>query len=60
MTGVQRSTVSQLAHAMKAGGVIHYARGQVTVVDRRRLIEHACECYGTVNKLFEDLRGAAA
>jgi len=57
MTGVQRSTVSQLAHALKTAGVIHYARGQVTVVDRQRLIDSACECYGTVNQLFEDLRG---
>ena len=60
MTGAQRSTISQLASSLKIAGVIDYARGQVTVVDRARLIEHACECYDTVNEVFEDLRDRKA
>ena len=36
MTGVQRSTVSLAASALKRQGVIDYSRGQVTVLDPRR------------------------
>ena len=60
MTGAQRSTISQLASSLKIAGVIDYARGRVTVLDRARLIEHACECYDTVNEVFEDLRDRKA
>jgi CRP-like cAMP-binding protein len=60
MTGVQRSTVSQLAAALKRGGVIDYARGQMVIRDRTALIAHACECYSTVEEQFEALRARKA
>jgi CRP-like cAMP-binding protein len=56
MTGVQRSTVSLMAARMKKAGLIDYSRGHVTILDRRRLIDHACECYATVQGQFESLR----
>lgn len=59
MTGVQRSTVSVMAAALKRAGVIDYVRGNVTIVDRERLIDHACECYTSVEEQFEALRGDA-
>ena len=58
MTGVQRSTVSLLAASLKKAGIINYARGNVTIVDRARLIDRACECYDTVGELFEALRSS--
>jgi CRP-like cAMP-binding protein len=58
MTGVQRSTVSLAASALKKHGVIDYSRGQVTVVDRPGLLRHACECYGIIGSQFEDLRAS--
>jgi CRP-like cAMP-binding protein len=60
MTGVQRSTVSLMAAALKKAGVIDYARGKVTILDRPRLIDHACECYATVGEQFETLRSEVA
>jgi CRP-like cAMP-binding protein len=56
MTGVQRSTVSVLAAGLKKSGIIDYSRGQVTIRDRPRLIQHACECYATVQAQFDGLR----
>lgn len=56
MTGVQRSTVSVMAAGLKKAGVIDYSRGHVTILDRPRLIAHACECYATVQRQFEGLR----
>jgi CRP-like cAMP-binding protein len=60
MTGVQRSTVSLAASALKKRGLIDYSRGQVEILDRRGLERQACECYGIIGSQFEDLRGAAA
>jgi CRP-like cAMP-binding protein len=58
MTGVQRSTVSLAASALKKHGVIDYSRGVVTILDRPGLQRHACECYGIVGSQFEDLRAS--
>jgi CRP-like cAMP-binding protein len=56
MTGVQRSTVSLAASALKKLGVIDYSRGLVTILDRAGLERQACECYGIIGGQFEDLR----
>ena len=56
MTGVQRSTVSLAASALKKRGVIDYSRGQVTILDRPGLLRQACECYGVIGSQFEGLR----
>jgi DNA-binding transcriptional regulator YhcF (GntR family) len=56
MTGVQRSTVSQAAAALKTAKIIGYSRGEVSILDRPRLIERACECYAISQQQFEDLR----
>ncbi len=45
MLGVQRAGVSIAARVLKKAGLIDYARGQVTILDRRGLEEEACECY---------------
>jgi CRP-like cAMP-binding protein len=58
MTGVQRSTVSLAASALKKRGVIDYSRGLVTIVDRANLLRQACECYGIIGSQFEELRAA--
>jgi CRP-like cAMP-binding protein len=60
MTGVQRSTVSTMAAALKRAGVIDYSRGRLAVLDRGALLRHACECYAVVGEQFEDLRISAA
>jgi len=43
--GVQRTTISHMAANLKRAGVISYSRGQLIILDREALIEHACECY---------------
>jgi CRP-like cAMP-binding protein len=58
MTGVQRSTVSLAASALKKRGIIDYSRGLVTILDRPSLERHACECYGIIGGQFEELRAS--
>jgi CRP-like cAMP-binding protein len=56
MLGVQRSTVSHVAGALKADGLIDYTRGEIQILDRPRLERRSCECYATTahyRKLIE-------
>jgi CRP-like cAMP-binding protein len=48
MLGVRREGVTEAAGKLQNLGVITYSRGQITVLDRPRLEELSCECYGVV------------
>lgn len=48
MLGVTRSVVTLAAGRLQNEKMIRYTRGQVTVLDRRRLEASACECYMAV------------
>ena len=50
MLGVRREGVTEAAGKLQKLGVIRYARGQITVVDRPRLEQLCCECYAVVKK----------
>jgi Mn-dependent DtxR family transcriptional regulator len=55
MLGVQRTTVTAVARALQARGLIRYARGRVEILNRQGIEETACECYGAVESHFEKL-----
>jgi CRP-like cAMP-binding protein len=46
--GVRRSGISVAAGALRKHKVIHYSRGEIEVLDRRRLEAAACRCYRIV------------
>lgn len=50
MLGTRRSTVSLSASVLQKRGMITYTRGNVTILDRRRLEETACDCYGLIQQ----------
>ena len=50
MLGVRREGVTDAAGKLQRLGVIRYGRGQITVLDRPKLEELCCECYGVVKK----------
>jgi CRP-like cAMP-binding protein len=50
MLGVRREGVTDAAGKLQRLGVIHYQRGQITVLDRPRLETLCCECYTVVKK----------
>ena len=53
MLGVRRATVTVVAQAFQSAGLIQYARGVMTILDRERLKKAACECYDIVARQFE-------
>ena len=57
MLGVHRPAVTVAAGALQHAGIIRYARGKVTVVDRGALERAACGCYEITRRSFEKLRG---
>jgi len=50
MLGVRREGVTEAAGKLQKLGVIEYSRGHITVLDRPRLEQLSCECYGVVKK----------
>lgn len=52
--GSRRTTVTLAAGALRRQKLISYRRGQIQILDHRRLEAAACECYGTVSHLFEN------
>jgi CRP-like cAMP-binding protein len=56
MLGSPRTTVTLAAGMLHTAGLIDYTRGRVTIKNREKLEEVACECYGTVRNEFRRLR----
>jgi CRP-like cAMP-binding protein len=60
MLGVRREGVTAAAGKLQALGVIKYARGRITVIDRPKLEELSCECYGVVKQETDRLQSPHA
>ena len=54
--GVRREGVTESALKLQRAGLIRYARGHITVLDRRGLEQSACECYAVVTRECVRLR----
>ncbi len=55
MLGVRREGVTESALKLQAAGLIRYARGHITVLDRPGLEARSCECYAVVKKEYDRL-----
>ena len=55
MLGVRREGVTEGALKLQQAGLIRYARGHITVLDRRGLEKRSCECYAVVKKEYNRL-----
>jgi CRP-like cAMP-binding protein len=54
MLGTRRSSVTVAAGILQRAGLIAHGRGDVKIVDRGKLEEAACECYGIMQQQIED------
>jgi CRP-like cAMP-binding protein len=55
MIGVQRNSVSAVAHKLQQAGIIRYSRGHIEIINLEALSEVSCECYKAVNAQYERL-----
>jgi CRP-like cAMP-binding protein len=55
MLGVRREGVTDGALKLQKAGLIRYARGHISVLDRKGLEERTCECYAVVKKEYDRL-----
>jgi CRP-like cAMP-binding protein len=55
MLGVRREGVTEAALKLQKLGLIRYARGHITVLDRPGLESRVCECYSVVKKEYDRL-----
>ena len=55
MLGVRREGVTEGAIKLQQAGLIHYCRGRITVLDRKRLEGRTCECYAVIKAEYERL-----
>ena len=55
MLGVRREGVTEAAHKLQQAGLIRYARGHITVLDRDALERRTCECYAVVKREYDRL-----
>jgi Mn-dependent DtxR family transcriptional regulator len=55
MLGVRREGVTEAAANLQRDGLIRYARGHISVLDRAGLENRTCECYAVVRREYERL-----
>ena len=55
MLGVRREGVTEGALKLQQAGLIRYARGHISVLDRDGLEKRSCECYAVVKKEYDRL-----
>jgi len=55
MLGVRREGVTEGALKLQRAGLIRYARGHITVLDRAGLEARTCECYEVVRREYQRL-----
>jgi CRP-like cAMP-binding protein len=55
MLGVRREGVTEAALKLQEAGLISYARGHITVLNRAGLEKRTCECYSVVKREYDRL-----
>ena len=53
--GVCREGTTEFALKLQTIGLIRYARGRISVLDRSGLEQRTCECYAVVKKEYDRL-----
>lgn len=51
--GVSRQAINTPARSLQQAGLIHYSRGNVSVLDRPALERASCECYAVFNETYQ-------
>jgi len=55
--GVRRVGITRAATALQRRGLIHYARGEIEILDRKGLVKAACACYAADLESYQRVLG---
>jgi CRP-like cAMP-binding protein len=55
MLGVRREGVHEAARTLQDVGLIRYARGHISILNRQELERRSCECYAVVKREYDRL-----
>lgn len=55
MLGVNRTSVSPVAHTLAQAGMIKYTRGRIEILNVEALRDTSCECYETIRENYDRL-----
>jgi hypothetical protein len=58
MLGVTRQTADRLLTGFEGGNIVDNRRGAVTIKDRSKLLDRACDCYRMIAKRLKNLFSA--
>ncbi|MDJ0746027.1 MAG: Crp/Fnr family transcriptional regulator [Xenococcaceae cyanobacterium MO_167.B27] len=58
MLGVRRASITEAAISLQQAGIINYSRGQILIVNPKKLEQIACECYGNIKSEYTRLLGS--
>jgi hypothetical protein len=56
LLGVRRESVTAAAFRLQGAGAIHYHRGVISLLNRRKLEARTCACYAVIKGAFMNLR----
>jgi CRP-like cAMP-binding protein len=59
MIGVQRNSVSAVAHSLQQAGILKYNRGHIEITNLQGLKDISCECYDAVRRQYSRLLNEA-
>jgi CRP-like cAMP-binding protein len=57
MLGTRRSSVTVAAGILQKAGLVAHDRGEVEIINRRKLEDAACECYGLMQHQIKEWQG---
>ncbi|PTQ79689.1 Crp/Fnr family transcriptional regulator [Nitrosomonas ureae] len=60
LLGVRRETITDIASRLQKDNIIHYARGEIDILDRATLVNRSCECYHAIKNTMHSHYMAAA
>jgi CRP-like cAMP-binding protein len=53
MLGIRRAGITGVISDMECRGILRRGRGQVTIVDRDKLLDAACDCYSLIRREYD-------
>jgi hypothetical protein len=60
MLGVRRVGITNAAGILQKRKLLHYSRGEITVLDRKGLEKSSCSCYQASRDAYENVLGKSA